>query len=256
MRPVFPPGLERFFDQDAAKARAVDEEVALHHRARLQAQGLHMPIFGPGVHLLHDAFHPLDTQAFAIGAQIACVQAGIKVKGIGHLRQGRVGQVGARAHELVLQTGRGVDRIGLQRLGLAGQVLLEPVLVKVHRPVVLANHAKAVDVAVAQAPPIHELNTELEAGLGLPHELVFVDFEHAVEQRDHRNRGLAHANGADVVRLHEGDVVLPAQHLGQCGSRHPTRGAAAQHHDLLKGLRHVRDCKKSPGPTGAGAGLE
>lgn len=70
---------------------------------------------------------------------------------------------------------------------------------KIDRPVVLADLAKAVDVAVAQTPPVDKLDAQFKRGLGLAHELVFVDIEHAVEQGNDRDRGLTHTDRADLV---------------------------------------------------------
>jgi hypothetical protein len=59
-----------------------------------------------------------------------------------------------------------------------------------------------VHVALAQAAPVHELDAELEAALGLAHEVRFVDADHLVEALDHRDGRLADADDADLVRLH------------------------------------------------------
>jgi hypothetical protein len=56
-----------------------------------------------------------------------------------------------------------------------------------------------VHVAVADAAPVLELDAQLEGGLRLAHELIFVDAEHLVEQLDHRDGRFSHADGADIV---------------------------------------------------------
>ena len=79
---------------------------------------------------------------------------------------GELGRSADRAHELVVARGRGVDRILVQRRGLAGLAHLQPVLVKRHQAEVLADLAEAVDVAVADRAPVDELDAELEGALG------------------------------------------------------------------------------------------
>jgi hypothetical protein len=95
-------------------------------------------------------------------------------------------------------------------------------------------------VAVLRPAPADEFDAELEAGLRLADEIVLVDAERAVEQADLRNRGLADADDADFVGLDQADRDALAEYLGQCGGRHPTRGAAADDDDFAYPLmRHV-----------------
>ncbi len=55
------------------------------------------------------------------------------------------------------------------------EVQLQPVLVKGQRAIVVADRAEAVDVAVADASPVDELDAELERAAHRAHELDFVD---------------------------------------------------------------------------------
>jgi hypothetical protein len=59
------------------------------------------------------------------------------------------------------------------------------------------------DVAVTDARPVHELDAELERGLGPGHELRFVDADAPIEIADVRQRGLADPDDANVTRLDE-----------------------------------------------------
>ncbi len=54
-----------------------------------------------------------------------------------------------------------------------------------------AEGSERMQVAVAQAGPVDELDGQFEAGLGGTHELALVDAEHGVEGQDRRDRGLA-----------------------------------------------------------------
>ena len=89
--------------------------------------------------------------------------------------------------------------------------------------IVHAVRAERMDVRCAQPRPVHELDAELEAGLRRAHELVLVDPHRAVEIHDRRNRGLAHADGADLVRLDQLDRI---RHAGSMLAR--TSAAAIQ----------------------------
>ena len=66
---------------------------------------------------------------------------------------------------------------------------------------VRAEQPEIVEVVVAEATPVDELDAELEGGIRLANELVLVDAEQLVEEDDRRNRGLADADSADFFGL-------------------------------------------------------
>ena len=68
--------------------------------------------------------------------------------------------------------------------------------------------------------PVHELDAELERGLGLRHQLALVDADAAVEEADVRQRGFAHADDADLAGFDQADLPLRAAEA-------PTAKAAA-----------------------------
>ena len=116
-------------------------------------------------------------------------------------------------------------------LGLARRARLQPILMKRHQPQIAADAAEAVDVSVADLPPVVELDAELEGTLGLTNELRFVDFEQAVELRKRRNRRLAHPDGPNFFGLNERDFDSAAKGLRDCRGAHPTGRAAADNDD-------------------------
>ena len=221
VRPVLESGVQGPLDQQSAESGAVDEQLALDGGAGIEPDGADVALTLTQLDVDDAALDPLHAPRLAVAAQVAGVERGIEMEGIGDLRQRRLRHVGARAHELVVQAGHRVDRVVLQLLGRAGQVLLEPVLMEVDRPRVLAHHPETMDVAIAEARPVDELDAELEGGLGLPHELVLVELEHGIEHDDGRDGRLADAHRADFLRLDQRDRVAPLEHLGERRGRHP-----------------------------------
>ena len=90
----------------------------------------------------------------------------------------------------------------------------------------LADETERVDVAVADIGPVVEPDAELEGGLRGRHELALVDIHQVVEALHRGDGGLAHAHGADQIGLHQGDLELTAQPLGEAVGGQPACGAA------------------------------
>ena len=103
---------------------------------------------------------------------------------------------------------------------------------KRHHADIVADGAEAVDVRIADARPVDELDAEFERALRAFHEIDLVDLEHVVEYFQMRHGCFAHADGADFFRFDEPDRILAAQHLGTCRCRHPAGRAAADDHDV------------------------
>ena len=87
MGPVVVTGLQSLFDQQAAKPRAVDEQLAGNLRPGFQRHGFDEAIGAAQRYvddLALDAFH---ATRFGVAAQVLGVQPGVEVVGVGHLRQ-------------------------------------------------------------------------------------------------------------------------------------------------------------------------
>src|ERR1700704_6735656 len=148
--------------------------------------------------------------------------------------------------------------------GLAGEEQLQPVLVKRQQPVVVADGAEAMNVAIPGTPPVDELDAELEGAAYLADELDLIDLQHAVEELQVRNGGFAHPDRADLLGFDEANGAFAPQHLRERGGRHPSCGAAADdedaaeatilhevseahprrgsHRELRRGTAHSRTC--------------
>src|SRR5690349_2156331 len=105
---------------------------------------------------------------------------------------------------------------------------LQPVLVEGQALVVVADGAEAVDVALADAAPIHELDTELERAAYGAHEFDLVDLQRGVERTQVRNGGFTDSHGADVIGLDERDgTAVALERMRERGGGHPSCRAAA-----------------------------
>ena len=58
---------------------------------------------------------------------------------------------------------------------------------------------EAVNVCLALAAPVDELDAELERGIGLAHEFVFIDLERGVVDIDQWDGGFTDADDADFL---------------------------------------------------------
>ena len=140
---------------------------------------------------------------------------------------------------------------------LALQVQLEPVLVERQRAIVVADGAEAVDVAVADAAPVDELDAELERAAHGAHELHLVDLQRVVEGAQMRHGRFAHADRADVLGFHQPDRTPGnSQRARQRGRGHPAGGAAAHDDDVAESRVVSRaDCGKDRRANSIGAPL-
>src|SRR6476661_4923312 len=126
-------------------------------------------------------------------------------------------------------------------------------MVEFHPHHVDAVIAERMDVAVADPGPVAKLDAELVGRVGGADEIILVDVEQAVEQVDLRNRRLADADRADLLRFDEldGEGRDLADDPRQAGRRHPAGGAAADNHHLADG---VGPQKTNSGSGGGDAG--
>jgi hypothetical protein len=230
--PVLVAGLEGALDQQAAKARAVDEQIALDTLAAREGDRFDEAVLGPLGDRGDLALDPPHPAALGIGAQEFGVEAGVEVEGVKELVEGESG-VGAGAAELAGRGGDGAHRPGRDVLHHPALALAEIELVEVHALEVVAVAAERVEIAGAGRAPVDELDAELERALGRGDELVLVDAEHPVESDQRRDGRLADADGADLLGFDQrdlGDAVVEEAREGRRG--HPAGGAAADDDDI------------------------
>ncbi len=237
--PVLVAGMQRTFDEQAAKARAVDEQVAIDAAAIGQLQRGDEAVGRPQLDVDHGAFEALRAELQRVVAQVGGIQAGIEVIRI-RIPVRRRGRVALRRHEPVgTRHHRGRGPILVRRHASSARKT-QPVHER--RTVVdgWPEVAEAVEETVAKLAPVAELDAQLEAGLRAAHEVGFVDSQRLVVGANGRQRGLADADGADVRRLDDDDLAgrrgtVPQLARQRCRG-HPARRSAAENDDLAHGL--------------------
>src|SRR5690606_33265451 len=116
--------------------------------------------------------------------------------------------------------------------------------------------AEGMEVAIALAAPVHELDAEVDGALGPAEELVLVEIEHRVEIEGRRDGRLAAADRADGVGF---DAMSPAPDVretaGKRRCRQPSSRAAADDDDSLDlgigGSRAIAIIHNNVGPPPA-----
>src|SRR5688572_31840007 len=89
------------------------------------------------------------------------------------------------------------------------------------------------EVRIAALVPADELDAELVGGIGGLHELCLVDAEPLDQRDERRHGGLAHADGAELLGLHQLDFThLAPEMLAEHRRGHPAGGAPAHDHDF------------------------
>jgi hypothetical protein len=196
MAPVVIAGLERLLDQQAAEARAIDEQIARELPAIIQRDAGHKAAFAIERDIGDPAFVPHHAAVFGKLAQESGIAARIEVIGIIDRRQivalvilgpGKLAEIGGHGFKV-----EDLDRALVPALRHA-----VPDVVEADAAHGVAIGAEGVDVAVAQLAPVFELDAQFEGAADRPASRL-VDAEQIVEADKGWNRCLAHADRADA----------------------------------------------------------
>ena len=233
---------QRALDQQAAKPRAIDKQIAVNLALARQFHAVHK---AAGRILLDLDDFPFDTRdpaLLGIVAQERGVQAGVKMVGVVECRE-HMARIGRGPREAALRAQRPGHAVIVQGAGLVLPMGLQPVLVHGYEVELPAVDAERVEVAMLEAGPVHELDADLKRAPGAPHEGIFVDAQGLIEGFDRRYRGFANAHGPDLLRFNECDRTLAPKGMAQGRRGHPAGGAAADDDEALNpriAVVHVR----------------
>ena len=232
VRPVAIGRAQRLADQQAAKARAIDEQVARYalaavERHRFDETGLAVERHIGDARI--DARHP---RTLGIGAHVRSETCGVEMERPVEHRE-LAGRIGQRHAGMAFACEHRAQRIFLQRRGAAGLARLLPILVEVDAAQVLPEAAKGVDEAGAGLP-VDEADAELGGRLAGAHHFGIGHAERGVEAANGGDRRLADADRPDLRAFDQGDPgARPRQICAQRGRRHPPGGAPADDDDTL-----------------------
>src|SRR3982074_3822236 len=133
-----------------------------------------------------------------------------------------------------------MQRVSADVVGLAGEKQLQPILVKRQVAVIVPNRAEGMEVTVAYASPVDELDAELERAPHLPDKLGLVDPEVPIERLQVRDGRLPDPNRADLLGFDQANGALAPERLCQGRRGHPAGGAAADDDDVPQsGVGHT-----------------
>ena len=237
--PVLVTRLQRFLNQQAAKAGAIDEQLPRNGLAVVEADRNDIATIGIAANLLDLAFDSRRPLPFRKGAKILRIEAGVEVIGVANFRERWTGR-GVRSAEPRHGGRRRTHGIVRDQPSFrAAQPFFAQVkLVKGNAVQILSEMTEWVDIPVAFPAPVHEFDAEFECAPRGGEELVLGDAQHRVEFADRRNRRLADAHGSDGVAFDQNNAPPPVVEVArQRGGDHPTRGASTDDDDVGKPLR-------------------
>ena len=232
-RPIVIAGVQRLFDQEAAKSGAIDEKIASDLRPIVECHRCDVTAFA----ILRDrddaAFVPHHAARLGIVPQIGGIESGIELERPGDTTR-EIGPTHVARKAIMLRRQRARREIP-QSARAAEAAMPQPMLVERHQPEPAPDRPESMDVAAldtaGRTRPADEFDAELESPLRRAEEIILVDPEPLIEQANLRDRRLAHADRADRIGFDQSDAGPLRQEACERGSRHPPCGSAADDDD-------------------------
>ena len=123
-----------------------------------------------------------------------------------------------------------------------------PEMLEPGRPVVASCRTERMEVFLAVALPVLELDTEFERRLRLAHELGFVDAKQTVEVDEWRDGCFAHSDCSDRIAFDECQIDRISHRFRERGRGHPACGSTASHYNapgLIVAAHRLRVLKRN-----------
>src|SRR6185437_15985581 len=217
-------------DQQAAKARAVDEEVAADDLPVSQLDGSNRIALRRRFDVHDFALGADDAAALGVLAQIGRIKTGVELVGVRERGQQR-SAIRDRRAEPIQRCGDDRQRVIADRCRVAGEAAPQPKMVEGNAADCRAVGAEGMNIRVAGSSPAAKLDAELEGRPGARHEIPLIEPEPLVEAADVGDGRLAHPHRTDLLRLDETHGHAPAEAPCERRRGHPSGGAAADDYD-------------------------
>ena len=232
--PIVEAGMQRAFDQQRAKAGAVEEQIALDPHAAVESKRGDIAAFAVQLDRGNASLDPRRAVLFGELPEKRRIARWIELVGVAHPF---VRQMREPCPERRFQ----LQAVIVIRLAVALGQAVQPEMLEPGRPMILAGQSERMEIAVAAVAPAVEQDAELERRLRRAHEIGLADAEHAVEQRERRNGRLAHTDRTDRVGLDQRHLGDGPKRISDRGGGHPAGGAAAGDDDTTR--THCCSCR-------------
>ena len=204
MRPILPWLGERLAEEEASKARAVDEQIPLDPHAAVEPKRAHVSALAVQFDVDDPPLGPLHPPCRRPGPQIGSEPGRIELIGIivgGEERDG----VGGRRLELAPPRHDVRDRVAEQVVVPALRDHPPPEMVEMDSVQVGPKASERVQVRIADPPEIAKLDPQFVGRARRPHELRLVEAEALDEIAQVRKSRLADSDDPDLLGFDEVD---------------------------------------------------
>ena len=213
MSPVVIAGAQRFFDQQAAKPAAIDEELAGDLASVIEFDRRDISVFAVKANIADAPFDAGDAARFGIFPQELRIKPRVEMIVVVECRLD-LPPILNGMRELSRLRHRPRHREIIDRPGDAPrEMLAHPEMIEGHEVELRAVLAERMKISLADPAPVDELDSQLVGAARFAHECRLVDPEPVVEEPDRRDRRLADADGADLFGFDDRDGAGAAKRI-------------------------------------------